>query len=322
MADAQTWIGQTNAGDKLDLAKIEAAVAQDASDLRQILRTAKIVGLFKMRTEASQAAASAQSWFKRLSGVAVVGTAIATLTSGLLLYGAGSEAAAAPTVEGLVRWVKDNHNYILGVQIAALFFSAVVTSVLASQNFVERWQEQRKQAERLRQQIFKDILTMAQAKVPKPLPAPDPGNPIAQAFEFFRRYQHEMQINFYSKGAARHGRAAQRLGWLTAILAGLAAITGVLGGFGSSALVVSAFLGIAVPILLSAAQSWRVSSRDSDSIATYQKAKAALDTNLLDIDTVRACAASGDAAAVGDYVNKVHLIMSTENDAWSPAPKP
>jgi SMODS and SLOG-associating 2TM effector domain 1 len=321
MANAREWIGQSTAGDKLDFATIRAAVAPEAAFLCQILDAAKISGLFKMRTEASEAAATSQNWFKRLSVVAVISTAIATLTSGLLLYGAGSEASTTAPVEGLVRGVKDNHYIIVGFQIAALFFAGVVTSVLASQNYVERWQEQRNRAELLRRQIFNEILTMAEAEVPSQLATADPTNPIAQAFEFFRRYQHELQINFYGRGSVRHARAAEGLGWLTAILAGLAAVTGVLGAFGGWTLILSAFLGIAVPILLSAAQSWRVSSRDSDKLAAYQKAKEALDVNLLNIDTVRARATMGDAAAVGAYVNTVHLIMTTENDAWTPAAK-
>jgi hypothetical protein len=131
-----------------------------------------------------------------------------------------------------------------------------------------------------------------------------------------------MQITFYGEGSFRHTRIAVRLAWLTAILAGLAAITGVLGNFGGPALVASAFLGIAVPILLSATQSWGAWSRGADKAAAYQKTKEALDTDFLNIDAVRTRAAIGDAAAVGAYVNKIHLIIATENEAWKPAARP
>ncbi len=322
MADARSWIGRAEAADGLDLAKILAAIPADARSLRDNLQTDRISGLFRMRNEASQLAASAQSRFKRLSVVAVIGTAVATLASGLLLYGAGSEASTATAVEGLVRWVSRNKNIVLALQIAALFFSGVVTSLLASQSYAERWQEQRNRAELLRRQIFDDILTLAEAQVPSLLATADPGNPLAQAFEFFRRYRHEAQITFYAKAATRHGRATLLLGWLTAVLAGLAAVTGALGGFGGPALVVSAFLGICVPVLMSAAQSWRAASRDSDKLGAYQKAKEALDTDLLNIDGVRARAALGDAAAVGAYVEGVNRIIGTENEAWRPAQRP
>jgi len=322
MTDARIWIGPAGAGDRLDLATVLAAIQPDANTLRDSLQTDRIKGLFRMRSEASQLAAEAQTRFKRLSTVAVVGTAVATLTSGLLLYGAGSEAGNAAPVEGLVHWVTKNKHAVLALQIAALFFSGAVASLLASQNYSERWQEQRNRAELLRRQIFDDILAMAKAQVPSPLASADPGNAIAQAFEFFRRYQHEVQIAFYAKASTRHGRATLWLAWLTALLAGFAAVTGALGGFGGAALVVSAFLGISVPIVMSAAQSWRVANRDSDKLVAYQKAKEALDTNLLDIDTVRARAALGDADAVEAYVTSVHQIIATENEVWRPAQRP
>jgi hypothetical protein len=318
MADARTWIGQSKLDDKLDLEKIRQTIAPEAAALHDILNTDKISALFGMRRQAADKAARAQQWFRRLSAIAVVTTAVSTLTSGLLLYGAGSEVPPT-TVEGLVRWVKDNHNVVVGLQILALFLSAVVASVLAQQNYVEQWRDERKRAELLRRQIFDEVITMAEAGEPNPLAAPDPGNAVAQAFEFFRRYQHELQIWYYQKSSASHGRTAANLSWITAVLAGLAAITGVLGGFGGTALVASAFLGIAVPILLSAAQSWRASSSDSDKVATYQKALQALEGKRLVLDDVRKRVALADTASVGEYVNSVHLILTTENEGWTPA---
>ena len=103
MTNAQTWIGSSAAGDKLDLDAITTALPADAAQLRSFLANARVTGLLKMRREASAAAAAAQKKFKRLSAAAVLGTAIATLSSGLLLYSAGSDGqqqqspAAAPS---------------------------------------------------------------------------------------------------------------------------------------------------------------------------------------------------------------------------------
>jgi hypothetical protein len=77
-----------------------------------------------------------------------------------------------------------------------------------------------------------------------------------------------------------------------------------------------------VPILLSAAQSWRATSRDSDKAEAYKKAKDALDTILLNVDAVRAKAAIGDTAEVRTYIDSIHVIMTTETGAWVPAVKP
>jgi hypothetical protein len=339
------WIGKSDPNDVLDLATIRIKLHADAKELHDILEDGKVPGLLRIRSEASALSKRAQRSFKRLSIAAVAATAIATLTSGLLLYGAGSDvamvapkalqegapasspptapaaAASIPIEQALVSWVKDHRTDIIILQIVSLFVSAVAAGVLASQGLIARWAENRNKAELLRRAVFNDVLTQAQEKLKGPIAVPDPGNPVCQALEFFRRYQHELQITFYARGWVRHDKAVGVFTWLTAVLAGLAAITGVVGALGGSALVLSAFLGIAVPILLSAAQSWRAMSRDSDKAAAYAKAKAALEEILLDIGAVRKKAELGDAAAVSAYVDSVHLIMTTENDAWKPAVK-
>lgn len=345
MPGAQTWIGESADGDSLDRTKLMAAVSSEAVALHQILNSSKVSGMMRIRREASAIAAKAQKDFKRLSLVAIFGAAIAALSSGLLLYGAGSDAsapapavtqaapapastaapgigAAPDTVErGLVRWVKQHRTSIMVIQVIFLLAASIAAAVLSGQKLVERWAENRNKAEAMRQEIFSVILNKAHEMVPAPLAAPDLGNPISQALEFFRRYQHELQIRFYGKGFARHEGWAAKLTWLTAALAGLAAVTGVIAGLGGSAVILSAFLGIAVPILLSAAQSWRATSRDSDKADAYGKAKTELDRILLDLDAVRAKAALGDAAEVRAYIDSVHVVMTTESGGWIPASK-
>ena len=236
---------------------------------------------------------------------------------------AGRRASPETIEQGLVRLVKKHRNSIIAIQIIFLMAASISAAVLGGLKLVERWAENRNRAEVLRREIFNEVLNQARELVPAPLAAADMCNPVSQALEFFRRYQHELQINFYAGGFARHEGWAGRLTWFTAILAGLAAVTGMIGAFGGSALILSAFLGIAVPILLSAAQSWRATSRDSDKAEAYRKAKDALDDILLNkLDAVRAKAAFGDASEVRTYVDSVHVVMTTESSAWIPAVQP
>ena len=96
MTDASAWIGEREQNaelDRLDLKTITANLKPGAEILLGILRSTNVKVLFEIRGAASTAAANAQKWFKRLTRVAVIGGAVAALASGLLLYGAGSDAA-------------------------------------------------------------------------------------------------------------------------------------------------------------------------------------------------------------------------------------
>jgi hypothetical protein len=348
MTDANAWIGTCHPNDRLDFEKITQGLPAEAAILGNILKHERVRGLLRIRREASDAAGKAQKQFRLLSLAAVTGGAIAALSSGLLLYGAGSgvtpapaavqtgappvtqppatpapqPSAVAPRVEpALVARINDNRTAIVVVQILGLFLSAIATGVLGSLKLVDAWGENRNKAEQLRREVFNEVLKQAQEVAPEPLTAANPGNAISQAMEFFRRYQHELQITFYGGGSTRHGQTAIRLTWITAGLSAVAAISGILGGLGGDALIMSAFLGIAVPILLSAAQSWRAMGRDGDKAAAYKKAKEALNMLALDLDVVRKKAAVADAAAVRAYFDSVHLVMTTENSAWVPAAK-
>jgi hypothetical protein len=266
-----------------------------------------------------------------LTVIVVVATAIATLSSGLVLYGAGSEASQqpaasqpaaetpAPVQPALVHWVARYGRALSLVQVLALFAASAAAAALASLKPAERWAANRTKAEVGRREIFDEVLAQAKAKVATAANAAPGCGPLSQAFEFFRRYQLELQHRYYAKNADRHDTATRRLTWLTSGLAGLAGVTGAIAGLGGSALIVSAFLGIAVPILLSAAQSWRVMSRDTDKAGAYAKARDDLAPFLRTLGATRAAAASGDATTVQKLVDEVHLVMATESDSWLPA---
>jgi Protein of unknown function (DUF4231) len=323
MSDAKTWIGPSDPKDQLDLAAIVASLPAEAIWLKTALGDSRIAGLFKQRRTASGEAAAAQRRFKIISLIAIVGTTVGTLASGLLLYGAGSDVpsgGAGPADQTLVGWVKDRRTFIAWTQIVGLFVAAAAAALLGSQNFIERWTEQRRQAELQRREIFTHLLELATKEVRKALPMADPANPVRQVLEFFRRYQLDLQISYYARSGARARSWAGVLGWITALLAAFAAITGAIGGLGTpAAAAISAFLGIAVPLFLSGAQSWRAAALDSDKAAAYDKAGKELEKARLDLSHYERSADAGDAADVKAFIDQVHLVMATENNAWVPA---
>jgi hypothetical protein len=96
---AVDWIGPSDPPhDQLNLAKISAGFP-DAAELKMILGDPKVTGIDARRRQSSNEAASAQRWFKRLGVAVVIGSAVAALASGLLLYGSGSSDAPAGEVQ-------------------------------------------------------------------------------------------------------------------------------------------------------------------------------------------------------------------------------
>lgn len=324
MAGAREWIGQRADGAPKDRLDGNIKVDPAAADLKSILELERVKTLFTMRTDASSKASNAQKSFKRATAAVIAGGALAAVASALLLYGAGSGAGAATPAappekinEWVLAWVSRSRIEIIALQVLGLAVSAVAAVVLSQLKYADVWAENRKKAEGLRPDIFNTVLDEAQKRVKVQPGTPDPDGPICQAMEFFRRYQHQLQIAYYNEGSERHWSANVRWTWVAAGLAAVAAVIGPIGGLGSFAQAVGAFLGIAVPILIGSVQSWRVASGDSDKAAAYATAGAALQEIMrTEVDTVRERAAMADAAAVRAYFDKVHLVMTTERDAW------
>ena len=287
---AVDWIGPSDPPhDQLNLAKIGAGLP-DAAELKMILSDPKVTGIDARRRRSSGEAASAQRWFKRLGVAVVVGSAVAALASGLLLYGSGSSDVPDGEVQqGLVGWVRSNMTVITAVQVIGLFAATAAAAVLATRDYGRIWTEARRKAESDRIGLLEAIIDLAAEA-----PGTGPDGRLRQALEFFRRYQLDLQIGFYTKRADQLTASDTRTVWMAAALAGIAAVTGTLGALGQSFAVIAAFLGIAVPILLSATRSWRTMSQNAEKAGSYAAARDALEAIRQDLGKVQASADQGD----------------------------
>jgi hypothetical protein len=248
----------------------------------------------------------------------VAGSALAALASGLLLYGAGAGAGdAAPPpdqAEPLVAWARQNRVAIIAVQVLSLFAASVASAVLATRDYGRRWTEARRKAKAERIGLFEAVVDLAAQA-----PGTGPAGALRQALEFFRRYQLELQLNYYTKRGGEQDDRDARTAWAAAVLGGLAAVTGAIGAVGGSFAVAAAFFGIAVPILLAATRSWRNANRAAETAASYKAAAEALGRLRRGLTAVRARADLGDVPAVKDFVARVHEVMRIENGAWTGA---
>lgn len=305
----------------------DADVDGARESVHAILDLETIKDSFASRREASQVAGSAQSRFRLFSAVATIAAAVATLASGLVLYGAGEAAEAAAAVgatdpnatadtltaaEQLAQLARDNRSVILWIQIAGTFAATVMTSLLAQQGHLASWNDYRRKAEDLRQIIFNDMLNAGAGKST----TQGPSNVLSYLLELFRRFQLDLQIDYYDKRAAQQKRSANLWIYVTVALSAAATVTGLVAQQGDSWLPVAALCGLAIPVTLSAAQSWRALNMFGDKAKSYDKAKDALRELRRKLDTVREDAANGDDAKVREFVDEVHKVMSNENTNW------
>jgi hypothetical protein len=314
MDDAQEWIGKSQPeSDGLDLERILRDVQPAAVALREVLKDAEIEQVAERRARSSRRAAAAQRTFQWLGTSIVWGSAVAALASGLLLYGSGTGQATSTAADpAIMVWAHQNLGAITIAQVIGLFTAAVASAVLAAKDYGQLWTDDRRRAEADRIRLFDVVFAKTIAKDP----GTGAGGALRQALEFFRRYQLDLQIGYYRRRAGQHELRNTAIVWATASLAGVAGISGTLATLGKTPAAIAAFLGIAVPILLSAARSWRTLSRASEKAASYQTAGDALAEIKSGLDNARRDADRGDASGVESFVARVHQIIRVENGAW------
>ncbi len=318
---AAEWIGSSDGEkDKLDINAIASSLPPEASALKAALANTTVKGVDDMRRTASADAAQAKAKQRRLAIAVVAGSAVAALASGLLLYGQGG--ADAPASSSLVSLAKQNSVVIALLQIVSLLIATAAAGYLAGKDFGKLWTEYRREAETRRIEIFNNALALISES-----PGTGAVSPLRQFLEFFRRYQLDLQINYYKKAGQREDKSANRALFAASLLGGATVVLGLIGGISPALLFLSAFLGIAVPILLSAAQSWATTTGAAAKAAAYQSAGKALQNLRLDLTKIEGAADAGNVADVKKFMDNVHGIMSAENGAFVgagplPAPPP
>lgn len=216
---------------------------------------------------------------------------------------------------------------ILSAKYAALHLSvpmlgigAAIASALGAMwiyraregRLLEEWMSQRAAAETARLEYF-----AALAKPPEDA-KPDPELFVLK-LEYFRRYQLEMQIQYYTARRRDHRRSAEttaRLGGLAVALAALAtAVGGIIGATDGSwsALGVLGVMGAALGAYAGAREAMNQDRRNAE---RYGRTLVALERLKARIDDVRKAAAAGNASAVEEYVAAVNDQISLEHRQW------
>jgi hypothetical protein len=283
----------------LDLAA-HADRYQNIPALATLLRSARLRAIRLQFEQANDAAAAAQTRYKTNMGSANMAVLIAATLSGLMMA-----AQIAIPIRGTV--------LVLGI-LSALSGAAATMwlSRVRQGNMLDTWMQRRAEAETRRLSYF-NVVTEPNGANP-----PDTDLDLLR-LEYFRRYQLDVQKNFYQFRGDAHRAAADKTldqGSLAVALSALASL--LTAGFGSvygfaTALGVVGVLGAA---LSSYAGSREALSQDRRNGERYARTRTALGALEEKLDEVRKAVAAGNAQALKEFASAVNEQVSLEHRQW------
>jgi hypothetical protein len=270
-----------------------AVVAGDMPALPRLLRGARLQVLARIFDEKDRTATERRGQFHFWSHLAPVCVGLATLLSAMVLA-----VTAAGGVAGLAKSLA----IAAGVTGAG---AALALHWLRQGNLLQQWMETRAQAEKARLDYFHAVVTAARQQ---------PGFPLEQVLAYIRRYQLDVQQDFYRIRGRQHqhyGRFCLGLGAVAAFLGAVSSIT--VAGLDKPWL---AMLGVLGTVLAAYASAQEAVRQDLRNAARYDHTRSALAGLEGMVDEVRAKLAAGDGAALELWVTALHEELSLEHQQW------
>jgi SMODS and SLOG-associating 2TM effector domain 1 len=273
--------------------------AQSAPEMSNLLRSGPPSTTAQAYERADKAAVGAQASYKKWmnnSNIAVFVTAV---------LGAATMAVAIqwPVAAPREHWLGRVFAACAAVSAAFGMFSLYK---LREGGLLEGWMSARATAETHRLGYFSSIASSASRKNQPDL--------LILFLEYFRRYQLDIEMNYYSVRAAEHKKSANSTVTLGAIGAALAAISGAVSAATPSAILGSlSVLGAAIGAFAVSREQMNQDRRNSE---RYSRTWDALNGLSGRLDDVRTAAAQGNGAAVTEFVAAVNDQISLEHRQW------
>jgi hypothetical protein len=277
------------------------ALKDKAPALAEMLRGSEPQALAGLLEEKDRQAVENQGTFKKtanLANRAVFLTAFfsaALLMAALLIKDANAKQYVLAVLGGL------------GVISGAL--GAMWVHQTREGKLLDNWMSARAAAEALRWQYFEKVTSIEEANADSAIPL------LLLQFEYFRRYELDVQLKFYTKRGGEHRRDADywmRLGSYSVAGASIAAgLSGLV-----PALVSVAALGAVATALGSFASTKDVINQSRRNADLYSKTKDALIKLQGKLDDVRAAAAAGEREPVKQFVTATHEQLAAEHNQW------
>jgi hypothetical protein len=306
--EAAKLIGEQPRGDyALDLAA-HAERYKDIAALATLLCSTRLRVIREQYERANAEAAAAQTLYKTNMWRANAAVLAAASLSALMM--AAQIVTPKLEIPGLVP--------ALGILSALSGAAATMWLFRVSQgNMLDAWMQRRAEAETQRLSYF---AVVAQPDAADP---PDTGLDLLR-LEYFRRYQLDVEKNFYQFRGVAHRVAADKtlnLGSYAVLLsaaaslltAGLGAVYGIATALG--------VVGVFGASLSSYANSREALSQDRRNAEHYERIRIALAGLETRLDQVRTAVAAGNRQALTEFASAVNEQISLEHRQWLEATK-
>lgn len=277
-------------------------LAQAAPGLYRALTSSTATEIALRFERNDEEANEAQKKFKRVAGRANRAVLVTACFGALLLVPAavaGAIGAVAVKVWLIAFGVASAVSGSLG---SAWLFE------LRQSKLLERWMQSRARAETARIEYF-DCVTQPEAGAYETL----------LKLEYFRRYQLDVQYNYYFGRSKQHRVAAEttlRYGMLALLLATLASSLGAFLGAWHLALSALAALGVIGSALGAYARSLEAVNQDDRNAERYERTGESLSSLRGRLDDLRRAVAAGDGGLLPSFVKAVHEVLLLEHRQW------
>ncbi len=300
-------IGTQQAGDyRLEPAEHAKLYADAAPDLAALLGTARVTVIAEEYQQRDAEADGGQKSFKRTMSTANIAVLVAATSSACMM---AAEIVLGGTDRDGVAIAAWTGNLVFPLGLIAAISAAAATAALyfvRSGRLFENWMTKRAAAENARLSYF---VALAES------PASTPELELLK-LEYFRRYQYEVQEEYYLTRGAAHRASAQRTMFVGGAGIFIAALT---GGFASlaegmaTALAAIAVIGAAISAY---AASREAMTQDRRNAERYDRTLTALRGLYGRLDRVRQAVANGNREALVEFVGAVNEQISLEHRQW------
>jgi len=287
---------------------------KEAGPLKRILKSDAIKPIMETYDEADSKAQTHQNSYKKWGQREIYLTAAAAVIGSILLYISNNAASSTQFVSVLPLLRK----ILVFLQALSLAGVAAATYMQRSGGFFKKWMLERTKAEEARFELFETVCGLR--GVTLPISVQDNEIPLLPLqLEYFRRYQLEVQINFYKGRGKQHENAAARLlsrGAIIIFLGALAAaITSSVAEFGNW---INAFaiMGVITPVLIGAQGKLSLLNQDERNAIRYGITLGHLRECQKQLEAARQAAEKNELGGVHSLITKVHEIISVENKEW------